>query len=145
MINSGLKETQENRVEIGDFSFDIIEKAIKLCYHPSLVGATTLEDKMQLLQFYDKYDMQTFKNDLQDCLISECDETNVCRLTNAALISNALKLKTKCSKFLHGCLRSQPILDFDLLDKDFALNLLKSAFCRVSEKQEMHFYDEFFR
>jgi hypothetical protein len=134
MFQSGMKEAKENKVVIKDFSFDIVEKAIKLCYHQSLVGATTLEDKMQLLQFFDKYEIQQLKNDLEIYLISLTDVVTVCRLTNAALISNARKLEGKCAEFLRECfLQRNPICDFDLLDKDFAMNFLKTSFYPVSK------------
>uniref|UniRef100_A0AC35FAC3 BTB domain-containing protein n=1 Tax=Panagrolaimus sp. PS1159 TaxID=55785 RepID=A0AC35FAC3_9BILA len=131
MFESGMKEAKENKVVIKDFSFDIVEKAIKLCYHQSLVPTTTLEEKIKLLQFFDKYDIQILKNDFEKYLISVINELTVCKLTNAALISNALKLKMKCTEFLRDCMNTKPICDFDLLDKDFAMNLLKTSFCHV--------------
>uniref|UniRef100_A0AC35GUK2 BTB domain-containing protein n=1 Tax=Panagrolaimus sp. PS1159 TaxID=55785 RepID=A0AC35GUK2_9BILA len=86
MFESGMKEAKENKVVIKDFSYDIVEKAIKLFYHQSLVPHTTLEEKTKLLQFFDKYDIQQLKDDLEKHLISIIDVSNVCRLTNAALI-----------------------------------------------------------
>uniref|UniRef100_A0A914ZCY1 BTB domain-containing protein n=1 Tax=Panagrolaimus superbus TaxID=310955 RepID=A0A914ZCY1_9BILA len=77
MFQSDLKEAKENKVEIKDFSFEIVEAAIKLCYHHSLVPYATLNDKMILLQFYDKYNIQPLKDDLEAELISEIDESNM--------------------------------------------------------------------
>uniref|UniRef100_A0A914QZF0 BTB domain-containing protein n=1 Tax=Panagrolaimus davidi TaxID=227884 RepID=A0A914QZF0_9BILA len=133
MFEVGMKEAKENKVTIEDFTFNIIEKAIKLCYHQSLVPFSTLEEKTKLLQFFDKYDIQPLKDVFEKYLISALNEFNVCRLTNAALLSNATKLEMKCTEFLKSCLKTKPIADLDILDKDFALNLFKNAFCYVSE------------
>uniref|UniRef100_A0A914QW19 BTB domain-containing protein n=1 Tax=Panagrolaimus davidi TaxID=227884 RepID=A0A914QW19_9BILA len=133
MFESGMTEAKENKVTIKDFTFDIVEKAVKLCYHQSLVPYSTLEEKTKLLQFFEKYDIQPLKDVLEKYLISVLNEITVCRLTNAALLSNASKLEMKCTKFLKTCLKTKPIADFDILDKDFAFNLLKNAFCHVSE------------
>uniref|UniRef100_A0AC34FU71 BTB domain-containing protein n=1 Tax=Panagrolaimus sp. ES5 TaxID=591445 RepID=A0AC34FU71_9BILA len=133
MFESGMKEAKEKKVEIKDFSFEIIEYAVKLCYHHSLVLTTTLEEKMQLLQFFDKYDIQPLKNDLESFLISEISESTFCRLANTSLLSNALKLKKKCAEFLQNCINSKSaVSDFDSLDKDFAFVLLKNSFFKIS-------------
>uniref|UniRef100_A0A914Z0R0 BTB domain-containing protein n=1 Tax=Panagrolaimus superbus TaxID=310955 RepID=A0A914Z0R0_9BILA len=133
-VFAGMKEAEENKVEIKDFPFEIVEAAIKLCYHYSLVPYATLNDKMIILQFFDKYNIQPLKNDLEAELISEIDESNVCLLTNCSLYSNASKLKENCAEFLRDCLESKkPVCDIDILDKDFASNLFKNAFCYVSE------------
>uniref|UniRef100_A0A914Q6M8 BTB domain-containing protein n=1 Tax=Panagrolaimus davidi TaxID=227884 RepID=A0A914Q6M8_9BILA len=59
MFESGMKEAKENKVEIPDFSFNIVESAIKRCYHQNLANeSTSLETKMDMLQFFEKYDIQ---------------------------------------------------------------------------------------
>uniref|UniRef100_A0AC34FKG0 BTB domain-containing protein n=1 Tax=Panagrolaimus sp. ES5 TaxID=591445 RepID=A0AC34FKG0_9BILA len=134
MFESGLKEAKENKVIIEDFSFDIVEAAVKLCYHHSLVPHTSLDDKMKLLQFFDKYEIQQLKNDLEAYMITVIDESNVCKLINCSLLTISLKLEKKCTEFLQDCLQKRkPIANFDLLDKEFANNFLKNTFCNVSE------------
>uniref|UniRef100_A0AC35GQJ7 BTB domain-containing protein n=1 Tax=Panagrolaimus sp. PS1159 TaxID=55785 RepID=A0AC35GQJ7_9BILA len=134
MFESGMKESTENKVVIENFSFNIVEMAIKLCYHRTFVSCTTLTEKMELLQFFDKYEIQTLKDYYETLLVSEIDVSNVCILANAALRTNSLKLKESCAEFLHNCLRTgNPIKDFDLLDKDFAYDLLKNSFYHVSK------------
>uniref|UniRef100_A0A914YZ10 BTB domain-containing protein n=1 Tax=Panagrolaimus superbus TaxID=310955 RepID=A0A914YZ10_9BILA len=61
MFESGMKEAKENRVVIKDFPFNIVEAAIKLCYHHSLVPYATLNDKIKFLSFFDKYNIQPLK------------------------------------------------------------------------------------
>uniref|UniRef100_A0AC34FNM1 BTB domain-containing protein n=1 Tax=Panagrolaimus sp. ES5 TaxID=591445 RepID=A0AC34FNM1_9BILA len=129
MFQSDLKEAQENKVEIKDFSLDVVEAAIKLCYHQSLVSYATLEDKIKLLQFFDKYDIAPLKDDLENNLISEIDETTVCQLANCSLLSNASNLKEKCAEFIQKCVDEKtPVSDFSLLDKDFALKLFQKMY-----------------
>uniref|UniRef100_A0AC34FYU9 BTB domain-containing protein n=1 Tax=Panagrolaimus sp. ES5 TaxID=591445 RepID=A0AC34FYU9_9BILA len=132
MFQSGMKEAKENKVFIKDFDFNIVEAAIKSCYHQSLVEYTSLEDKLNFLQFYDKYDIQSLKDPLEIYLMSVINEFTVCRITNAALLSNVPKLETKCAEFLQTCLdEKHPVTNFDLLDKDFVFNLVKNSLFRV--------------
>uniref|UniRef100_A0AC34FUW1 BTB domain-containing protein n=1 Tax=Panagrolaimus sp. ES5 TaxID=591445 RepID=A0AC34FUW1_9BILA len=136
VITVGKKEITAHKIVLATRSpvfARMFESAIKLCYHHKLVPNTTLEDKMQLLQFFDKYDIQSLKNDLEAYMITVIDDSNVCQLANCSLLTNALKLEKKCSEFLQGCLKNpKPISDFDLIDKDFAFNLLKDYFYHVS-------------
>uniref|UniRef100_A0AC35GAF1 BTB domain-containing protein n=1 Tax=Panagrolaimus sp. PS1159 TaxID=55785 RepID=A0AC35GAF1_9BILA len=91
----GKKESEENKVTIKDFAYEIVETAIKYCYHSSLVTDPTVENKMKVLQFFDKYDIHLLKDDLENFLISEINESNVCLFSNAAILSNSLKLEKK--------------------------------------------------
>uniref|UniRef100_A0AC34F658 BTB domain-containing protein n=1 Tax=Panagrolaimus sp. ES5 TaxID=591445 RepID=A0AC34F658_9BILA len=131
MFQSGMKEAKENKVFIKDFDFNIVEAAIKSCYHQSLVEYTSLEDKLKLLQFFDKYDIQSLKDAFEVYLMSVVNEFTVVRLTNAALLSNVPKLETKCAEFLQDCVKNKAVADLDLLDKDFALHLFKNSFCHT--------------
>uniref|UniRef100_A0A914QMN9 BTB domain-containing protein n=1 Tax=Panagrolaimus davidi TaxID=227884 RepID=A0A914QMN9_9BILA len=80
IFESGMKESEENNVTIKDFTYEIVETAIKYCYHSSLVTDPTIENKMKVLPFFDKYNIQLFKDDLESFLISEIHESNVCLL-----------------------------------------------------------------
>uniref|UniRef100_A0AC35F1M9 BTB domain-containing protein n=1 Tax=Panagrolaimus sp. PS1159 TaxID=55785 RepID=A0AC35F1M9_9BILA len=133
MFKSGMKEAKENKVEIEDFSYAIVEMGVKLCYHHSLVPRTNLEEKMKLLQFFDKYDMQQLKDNYESQLIREIDESNVCILANISLLSNCTKLKERCADFIRDCMKTKPIKDLDSLDTDFAMKMFKNAFYHVSK------------
>uniref|UniRef100_A0AC34FX30 BTB domain-containing protein n=1 Tax=Panagrolaimus sp. ES5 TaxID=591445 RepID=A0AC34FX30_9BILA len=134
MFQSGLKEAKENEVDIKDFSYDVVKKAIKLCYHHSLVTYISLEEKIKLLQFLDKYEIQQLKTSLEAYSVKSVDDSNVCKLINCSLISNALQLQQKCGEFLQTRLQERaPISDLNLLDKDFALNFLQNSFCNVND------------
>uniref|UniRef100_A0A914PJG1 BTB domain-containing protein n=1 Tax=Panagrolaimus davidi TaxID=227884 RepID=A0A914PJG1_9BILA len=133
MFESGMKEFEEKKVTIKDFSYEIVETAIKYCYNSNLVTDPILENKMKILQFFDKYNIQLLKDDLENFFFSEIHESNVCLLSNAALLSNSLKLEKKCFEFLQNCVSNKiAVSDFELLDKDFALKILKNAFYKIS-------------
>uniref|UniRef100_A0AC34FMF7 BTB domain-containing protein n=1 Tax=Panagrolaimus sp. ES5 TaxID=591445 RepID=A0AC34FMF7_9BILA len=57
MFNSGMKETIENKVEIIDFSFETIQKAVQICYHQNFDVDISLDETALILHFVDKYDM----------------------------------------------------------------------------------------
>uniref|UniRef100_A0AC35G9V6 BTB domain-containing protein n=1 Tax=Panagrolaimus sp. PS1159 TaxID=55785 RepID=A0AC35G9V6_9BILA len=54
MLNSKMKESIENKVEITDFSFDVVETAIKMIYNCNFETSLSSNDLMKLLQFFDK-------------------------------------------------------------------------------------------
>uniref|UniRef100_A0A914Y816 BTB domain-containing protein n=1 Tax=Panagrolaimus superbus TaxID=310955 RepID=A0A914Y816_9BILA len=58
MLESGLKESAENKMYIPDFSFEIVEAAIKLCYNRYIPLNFTLEDILSIYRFADKYQMK---------------------------------------------------------------------------------------
>uniref|UniRef100_A0A914Z594 BTB domain-containing protein n=1 Tax=Panagrolaimus superbus TaxID=310955 RepID=A0A914Z594_9BILA len=135
MFESNMKEAKENQMFITDFSHEIVEAAIKLCYHQNLTPSTlSVDNKMLLLLFFDKYDIQHPKEYIENLLIKEITSLNVCKLSNCAVVTNAKNLRQHCSNFLQQCLKAfVPISDFDNLDKDFAVHLLKNSFHHVSK------------
>uniref|UniRef100_A0A914PAW3 BTB domain-containing protein n=1 Tax=Panagrolaimus davidi TaxID=227884 RepID=A0A914PAW3_9BILA len=136
MFESTMKEATENKMYISDFTLKIVEAAIKLCYHRTLLSSTNLsiDDKISLLFFYDKYDIQHPKEHIENLLIKEITSLNVCKLANCAILTHSNSLKRSCLDFLRQCLKAfVPISDFDDLDKDFAINVLKNSFHHVSK------------
>uniref|UniRef100_A0A914PSN2 BTB domain-containing protein n=1 Tax=Panagrolaimus davidi TaxID=227884 RepID=A0A914PSN2_9BILA len=61
MFNSKMKESIENKVEITDFSFNVVETGIKMIYYCSFETTLSTEDLMKLLQFFDKYNISSLK------------------------------------------------------------------------------------
>ena len=61
MFESGMKESVENQVEIIDFSFETVKRALEILYGRKIPPSSTMDEKMNLLQFFDKYDVQKFK------------------------------------------------------------------------------------
>uniref|UniRef100_A0AC35F3U5 BTB domain-containing protein n=1 Tax=Panagrolaimus sp. PS1159 TaxID=55785 RepID=A0AC35F3U5_9BILA len=67
MLNSKMKESNENKVEITDFSFDVVETGIKMIYNCNFETTLSIEDLIKLLQFFDKYNILSLKLELIDC------------------------------------------------------------------------------
>uniref|UniRef100_A0A914YX13 Uncharacterized protein n=1 Tax=Panagrolaimus superbus TaxID=310955 RepID=A0A914YX13_9BILA len=78
--------------------------------------------------------MDTLKEKIENYLMEEICESNVCRIVNCSILSNSPKLYQKCGNFLKNALENgTPISDLELIDKDLAVNLLKNVFCYVSK------------
>ena len=60
MFDSTMKESVENQMEIIGFEFETVQLAVELLYGRKL-PALTMDEKMHLLQFFDKYDIQKFE------------------------------------------------------------------------------------
>uniref|UniRef100_A0AC34G815 BTB domain-containing protein n=1 Tax=Panagrolaimus sp. ES5 TaxID=591445 RepID=A0AC34G815_9BILA len=134
MFATKMKESAENKVEIIDFSFTVVEAAIFMCYEKPFNSILTIDEYMLLLQFFDKYNIDSLKDKIELHLIGEINESNVCRLVNSSLLSNSPKLYEKCGIFLKNALENNtPVSDMEYLDKDLAINLLKNVFCYVSK------------
>uniref|UniRef100_A0AC35FNN0 BTB domain-containing protein n=1 Tax=Panagrolaimus sp. PS1159 TaxID=55785 RepID=A0AC35FNN0_9BILA len=128
MFNSSMKESIENKVEIKDFSFDIVETGVKMIYNCNFETSLSIDDQLSLLQFFDKYNLLKLKDKIESYLISQISAANVCRLTNSSILSNSLKLKNKCMEFLMIALASKtPLNDIEILDKDIALQILQNS------------------
>uniref|UniRef100_A0A914P7I8 BTB domain-containing protein n=1 Tax=Panagrolaimus davidi TaxID=227884 RepID=A0A914P7I8_9BILA len=127
MFNSKMKESIENKVEIKDFSFDIVETGIKMIYHCNFETSLSMNDLMKLLQFFDKYNIPILKEKVELHLIAQISPANVCRLTNASILSNSLKLKYKCMEFLMDSFASKtPLSDIEILDKDILVTVFQN-------------------
>uniref|UniRef100_A0A914PQ25 BTB domain-containing protein n=1 Tax=Panagrolaimus davidi TaxID=227884 RepID=A0A914PQ25_9BILA len=134
MFNSKMKESIENEVEIKDFSFTVVETGIKMIYNCNFETFLSFDNLIKLLQFFDKYTIQSLKEKVEPFLIARISAANVCRLTNASILSNSLKLKKECIEFIMAAMASKtPINDIEILDKDIALNILQNSFCKIVE------------
>uniref|UniRef100_A0AC35EY46 BTB domain-containing protein n=1 Tax=Panagrolaimus sp. PS1159 TaxID=55785 RepID=A0AC35EY46_9BILA len=130
MFDSKMKESVENKVEIIDFSFDVVETGIKMIYHCNFETFLSIDDQLSLLQFFDKYNISSLKNKVEPLLITQISAANVCRLTNASILSNSLKLKNKCMEFLLNSFASKtPLSDIEILDKDILVKVFQKRVC----------------
>uniref|UniRef100_A0A914R5Q2 BTB domain-containing protein n=1 Tax=Panagrolaimus davidi TaxID=227884 RepID=A0A914R5Q2_9BILA len=128
MFNSKMKESIENKVEIIDFSFDVVETGIKMIYNCSFETSLSIDNLMKLLQFFDKYNLLSLKDKVESHLIAQISAANVCRLTNFSIFSNSPKLKNNCMDFLEKSFASKtPLSDVKILDKDIALQILENS------------------
>uniref|UniRef100_A0AC34FQF7 BTB domain-containing protein n=1 Tax=Panagrolaimus sp. ES5 TaxID=591445 RepID=A0AC34FQF7_9BILA len=62
MLESGMKESIQNKMIITDFPFEIVETSINLCYNSNFpTSLFTIEDMLLLLKFADKYEIKLIK------------------------------------------------------------------------------------
>uniref|UniRef100_A0A914PYT1 BTB domain-containing protein n=1 Tax=Panagrolaimus davidi TaxID=227884 RepID=A0A914PYT1_9BILA len=136
MFNSKMKESIENKVEIIDFSFDVVETAIKMIYNCSFESSLSMNDLLKLLQFFDKYNIPSLKDEVESHLIAQISAANVCRLTNASILSNSFKLKNKCIEFLMTAMASKtPLSEIEILDNSVLVKIVQKTFCKIVEIQ----------
>uniref|UniRef100_A0A914Q4W4 BTB domain-containing protein n=1 Tax=Panagrolaimus davidi TaxID=227884 RepID=A0A914Q4W4_9BILA len=136
MFISRMKESIENKVEIIDFSFNVVEIGIKMIYYCNFETSLSMNDLTSLLQFFDKYNIPSLKDKIQPLLIAQISAVNVCRLTNSSILSNSLKLKNKCFEFLMTAMASKTAInDIEILDKDIAFKILQNSFCKIVETE----------
>uniref|UniRef100_A0AC34F832 BTB domain-containing protein n=1 Tax=Panagrolaimus sp. ES5 TaxID=591445 RepID=A0AC34F832_9BILA len=57
MFKPPMKEANENKVEISDFSYETVEKALKLCYDQMFYADLSYDESLLLLKFTDKYNV----------------------------------------------------------------------------------------
>uniref|UniRef100_A0AC34FGK9 BTB domain-containing protein n=1 Tax=Panagrolaimus sp. ES5 TaxID=591445 RepID=A0AC34FGK9_9BILA len=110
MFKSNLKESIENQVIITDSSFEIIEKAVKLCYHRNLVSDISNDDAIAILTFADKYDIAVVRDNLELYLGDQLSTSNISDLVTYAVETNALNLQKKCIEFLADCTSKKEII-----------------------------------
>uniref|UniRef100_A0A914PWH6 BTB domain-containing protein n=1 Tax=Panagrolaimus davidi TaxID=227884 RepID=A0A914PWH6_9BILA len=136
MFNSKMKESIENKVEIKDFSFDVVETAVKMIYNCNFETSLSTDDQMSLLQFFDKYNIQSLKEKVELQLITQISAANVCRLANASILSNSFELKKECIEFLMDPFASKTSLsDVEILDNDILVQILQNSLFHSVEIQ----------
>uniref|UniRef100_A0A914XTI3 BTB domain-containing protein n=1 Tax=Panagrolaimus superbus TaxID=310955 RepID=A0A914XTI3_9BILA len=113
MFKSEFKEGQENKVEITDFPFEVVEFGIKSCYIKTEFDTIKMEENILLLQFFDKYNMEKYKAELEINLIQKITVSNVCSLVKCSELSNSPKLEKHCTEFLLNCMKhSTPVFGY---------------------------------
>uniref|UniRef100_A0A914QCY7 BTB domain-containing protein n=1 Tax=Panagrolaimus davidi TaxID=227884 RepID=A0A914QCY7_9BILA len=141
MFNSNMNESIENKVEIKDFSFDVVETGIKMIYHCKFETSLSMNESMKLLmkllQFFDKYDIPSLKVKVESHLIAQISAANVCLLTNASIRSNSLKLKNECMEFLMIAMASKtPLSDIEILEKDILVKMVQNSLYNIVSTRE---------
>uniref|UniRef100_A0AC34F752 BTB domain-containing protein n=1 Tax=Panagrolaimus sp. ES5 TaxID=591445 RepID=A0AC34F752_9BILA len=133
MLGSGLKETTENKLDIKDFSFEVVDAAIKLCYSCGVPRKFTTDDLLSLYQFAEKYEIKLIMDLVENYLVNKkiCTE-NVCQLVRFSKTFSATKLYQSSIDFLLQCSKeSTPVSGLDILDNDLLAMLFKNTFLSV--------------
>uniref|UniRef100_A0A914P3G6 BTB domain-containing protein n=1 Tax=Panagrolaimus davidi TaxID=227884 RepID=A0A914P3G6_9BILA len=127
MLQSGMKESFENQMEIKDFEFKIVDISVKLLYGISILLKFSIETMLSLYRFGDKYRIQLI---MAYCLIKHISPTNVVYLFKFSLLNsfNVKKLHQSCIQFLIKCIQeSIPIYAFDSLNKEFVSTMILNS------------------
>uniref|UniRef100_A0A914PB98 BTB domain-containing protein n=1 Tax=Panagrolaimus davidi TaxID=227884 RepID=A0A914PB98_9BILA len=134
MFKSFWKEAVESKVDIPDFSYDIVEKAVKLCYDYKLVDEISIEEGIEIYAFADKYDIEVVRDFVELYLGDNLTATNFCEIVDFAISVNASKLKNKCMDFLIYCFfKKIDVAKIEEIDKDFVAEARKNLFCHFCE------------
>uniref|UniRef100_A0A914PA14 BTB domain-containing protein n=1 Tax=Panagrolaimus davidi TaxID=227884 RepID=A0A914PA14_9BILA len=128
MFKPYTKEAIESRVVIPDFSYDIVEKALKGCYHHNIFTDLSTDESSLLLKFADKYDITILKDNIEEYLADKLSVSNLCEISNCAIAGNALKLQSKCMDFLTKCLTMKyEIQNMEILDHMFLVAAITNS------------------
>uniref|UniRef100_A0AC34G717 BTB domain-containing protein n=1 Tax=Panagrolaimus sp. ES5 TaxID=591445 RepID=A0AC34G717_9BILA len=131
MFNSGMKEAQNNKVEIPNYSFEAVEIIVKLCYDMDVSGDKIVEHCIQLYEFVDQYQMATIQDKIELYLTQKVSPSNVCSLAHSATSLKNSRLSEYCYDYLLKCMKeTTAVADLDLLDKETAIKLLKNVFTK---------------
>uniref|UniRef100_A0A914Y589 BTB domain-containing protein n=1 Tax=Panagrolaimus superbus TaxID=310955 RepID=A0A914Y589_9BILA len=132
MLKAEMKEKVENRIEIVDFGVEIVEAAVDFFYDQESYVMLDLDNLIGLLQFADKYDVKDLKRKIENQLFDLLHPTNICQIVNASIISNSQMLKDIClsSMIVFHC-QKVLIENLEILDKDFAFELVQKSFSSV--------------
>uniref|UniRef100_A0AC34FBK3 Uncharacterized protein n=1 Tax=Panagrolaimus sp. ES5 TaxID=591445 RepID=A0AC34FBK3_9BILA len=134
MFKFSSKEITENKIEIKDFSFTIVEKAVKLCYDFNLVPYITVHECFLLLKFAEKYKMENIQKNLEEYLGDKITVENVCEIINFATDTKSLKLQNECLDFFMECsLKKELVPGMELLDPKILKTIFTSCTWRKSQ------------
>uniref|UniRef100_A0AC34GT95 BTB domain-containing protein n=1 Tax=Panagrolaimus sp. ES5 TaxID=591445 RepID=A0AC34GT95_9BILA len=129
MFQSSMKEAIEKKMEITDFSYEIVEKAVQLCYGFNILSEISSDESFLLLKFADKYNMEI----VMDILLTV---SNVCEIANKAVTGDEFlfNIQNKCLDFLIICLtKKKYVPNMHLLDRDFLKNVFINSSFREFE------------
>uniref|UniRef100_A0A914QM55 BTB/POZ domain-containing protein n=1 Tax=Panagrolaimus davidi TaxID=227884 RepID=A0A914QM55_9BILA len=119
---------------ISDFPFEIVEMAVKLCYHRSLVSNISAKDGILLLKFAKKYSIEMIKKNLEEYFCENLTKSIVCELINCTTDGNSEKLQKKCFEYFFQCLTKKEFVPkMELLEKEFLLKVISKLTCKKSQ------------
>uniref|UniRef100_A0AC34F9B5 BTB domain-containing protein n=1 Tax=Panagrolaimus sp. ES5 TaxID=591445 RepID=A0AC34F9B5_9BILA len=125
-----ITQTKNNNfVEIPNFPFEVVEIIVKLCYDIHVPESLIYENKVQLFEFADQYQMDSIKEMIETFIIKKLSVINVCSIANCSIVGKAMNLQKHCYNLLMKCLKEETVVaDLKILNKDFQLKLLEDAF-----------------
>uniref|UniRef100_A0A914QPL4 BTB domain-containing protein n=1 Tax=Panagrolaimus davidi TaxID=227884 RepID=A0A914QPL4_9BILA len=123
---------ESNEIKIPNFSFKIVETAVRLIYECNFYTCLTLEELMSLFRFFDQYCIHDLKEKVESVLINKISAANVCRLTNFSISATSDKLEERCTEFLMIAFASKtPLSNANELDNDVIMTVLQNSLYSV--------------
>uniref|UniRef100_A0A914PE61 Uncharacterized protein n=1 Tax=Panagrolaimus davidi TaxID=227884 RepID=A0A914PE61_9BILA len=115
-----MQENVDNRLEITDYDFEVIEAAVEYFYDQEGLQFYDLDILVDCLQFAVEYDMGDFKNKLEHYLFFRVYPDTFCQIANASISYNLMKLKEFCLDVFDLYVEhSMAVDDFEMLDPAF--------------------------
>uniref|UniRef100_A0A914PWQ1 BTB domain-containing protein n=1 Tax=Panagrolaimus davidi TaxID=227884 RepID=A0A914PWQ1_9BILA len=127
MFELNWKETAENRIEIPDISFKLLQIAIDLLYKKSYEDLLKEEEYIELYFFADKYDFEEIRKAVRRCMM--LTPFSVVEYANLAVKYSLDLLKAECQKYLIEYSKcSYPIENIKLLNDEIKNNIFYETF-----------------
>uniref|UniRef100_A0AC34QQT5 BTB domain-containing protein n=1 Tax=Panagrolaimus sp. JU765 TaxID=591449 RepID=A0AC34QQT5_9BILA len=122
MFETDCIEAKENKVEIKDFTLDVVKIVVKILYSGTIPSGSTFEMMQEVCRFADKYNMKIFWDILQQWFDDYLTFYNVCQVANVASTYNFPTVIDKCVSIFTDNLKDAHKLDD--LDKLNSVELL---------------------
>uniref|UniRef100_A0AC34F368 BTB domain-containing protein n=1 Tax=Panagrolaimus sp. ES5 TaxID=591445 RepID=A0AC34F368_9BILA len=133
-LNSDFKEAKENKIEITDFLFEIVQIAIDFFYEKDIKEQINEKNSTELLRFSDKYNVKLLHDFMQTYLIEKLCECNVVEFANSSIISNAQDLREYSICFLLNLAGKSITIDgIEELEEEIKKELFQRSFLSASK------------
>uniref|UniRef100_A0A914QB39 BTB domain-containing protein n=1 Tax=Panagrolaimus davidi TaxID=227884 RepID=A0A914QB39_9BILA len=130
-----LENKEDEFIKLTEFSTPVVKAVIDFCYGKDIKNLINLKNAIEFLHFSDKFKMEDLKNTIEEYLIHQISDENVCQLSNKSVEFNAKHLRECCICFL---LLKKPdgisnILNWEILDKEICQEIVQRALAFVSK------------
>uniref|UniRef100_A0A914PFX2 BTB domain-containing protein n=1 Tax=Panagrolaimus davidi TaxID=227884 RepID=A0A914PFX2_9BILA len=130
-----LENKEDEFIELSEFSTFVVNTVIDFCYGKDIKSLINLKNAIEFLRFSDKFKMEDLKNTIEEYLIQQISDKNVCQLSSKSVEFNAKQLRECCICFL---LLKKPeeitnVLNWEILDKEICQEIVQRALAFVSK------------
>uniref|UniRef100_A0A7E4UTP7 BTB domain-containing protein n=1 Tax=Panagrellus redivivus TaxID=6233 RepID=A0A7E4UTP7_PANRE len=127
MFKEGTKEAQTGHLDIPDFTYEIVKRAIDYCYGESLVEESA-HSILDIYRFADKYDIAAIRKTIDDHFEKDSiTEDTFCDFLSYASEQNNDEVMKRCAKFLKDNMHTTLRSDFIALESDVMKETLNLA------------------
>uniref|UniRef100_A0A914P8Y1 BTB domain-containing protein n=1 Tax=Panagrolaimus davidi TaxID=227884 RepID=A0A914P8Y1_9BILA len=130
-----LENKDDEVIELPEFSTPVVKAVIDFCYGKDIKSLINLQNGIEFLRFSDKFKMEDLKNIIEEYLIHQISDKNVCQLSSKSVEFNAKQLRECCICFL---LLKKPeeisnVLNWEILDKEICQEIVQRALAFVTK------------